>query len=151
MATVGHVSEEEWEKMDRRNKRLTWDDLDWLINQCTTCSEVGAEASSRVDMNEQGQQLFGTQIVGDTANMAEITDKTIGEGRFLLPHEVEHSMMVVVIGYDLRDKFFPGYRSNRERGKNKRASFYYSGRRSQTRVDVWQFAGQPGLYSSDDV
>ena len=108
MATVGHTSQEEWERMDRRNKRLTWEDLDWLVNQCTTCSEVGAEAGSRVDMNEQGQQLFGTQIFGDTANMADITNKTIGEGRFLLPHEVEHSMMVVVIGNDLKEKFFGG-------------------------------------------
>src|SRR5437660_3392255 len=30
MAHVGNLSQEEWEKMDRRNKRLGWEDLDWL-------------------------------------------------------------------------------------------------------------------------
>src|SRR5215469_5983121 len=71
MAFVGNVSQEDWEKMDRRNKRLTWEDVEWLTNECTTCSDVGAEAQTRVDLNESGQQLFGTQIFGDTANMGD--------------------------------------------------------------------------------
>jgi len=108
IAHVGNMTQEEWEKMIKRNKRLDWDDLDWLLNQCTSCKEVGAEASWRTDLKHEGQELFGTQIVGATANMAEIEDKTISEGRFLLPHEVEHSAMVCVIGTDLSDKFFPG-------------------------------------------
>jgi len=52
--------------------------------------------------------LFGTQLSGVTSNFDEIEDKTIAEGRFLLNHEVEHSAMVCVIGWDLREKFFPG-------------------------------------------
>jgi putative ABC transport system permease protein len=105
---VGNMTEEEWEKMMKRNKRLDWDDLDWLINKCTSCREVGAEAGARIDLKHDGQDLFGTQISGVTSNFAEIEDKTIAEGRFLLNHEVEHSAMVCVIGWDLREKFFPG-------------------------------------------
>src|SRR5512147_3003963 len=41
IAHVGNMTEEEWEKMMKRNKRLEWDDLDWLINKCTSCREVG--------------------------------------------------------------------------------------------------------------
>jgi len=108
IAHVGNMTEEEWEKMMKRNKRLEWDDLDWLINKCTSCQEVGAESSSRIDLKHDGQDLFGTQIAGVTANFAEIEDKTIAEGRFLLNHEVEHSAMVCVIGWDLREKFYPG-------------------------------------------
>ncbi|PYT03060.1 MAG: hypothetical protein DMF60_19520 [Acidobacteria bacterium] len=108
IAHVGNMTEEEWEKMIKRNKRLDWDDLDWLLNKCSSCKEVGAEAGSRTDLKHEGQELFGTQISGVTANYAEIGDKTISEGRFLLPHEVEHAAMVCVIGTDLRDKFFVG-------------------------------------------
>jgi len=108
IAHVGNRTQEEWEKMMKRNKRLDWDDLDWLINKCTSCKEVGAEADWRVDLKHEGQDLFGTQIAGVTANFAEIEDKTISEGRFLLPHEVEHSAMVCVIGTDVKDKFFTG-------------------------------------------
>lgn len=108
IAHVGNMTEEEWEKMMKRNKVLGWEDLDWLINKCTSCQEVGAEADSRLDLKHEGQDLFGTQIAGVTANFADIEDKTISEGRFLLPHEVEHSAMVCVIGMDLREKFFAG-------------------------------------------
>src|SRR6185503_17768881 len=105
---VGNMTEEEWEKMMKRNKRLEWDDLDWLINKCTSCTEVGAEAGMRVDLKHDGEDLFGTQVRGVTANMAEIEGKTISEGRFLMNHEVEHASMVCVIGMDLREKFFAG-------------------------------------------
>lgn len=108
IAHVGNMTEEEWEKMMKRNKRLDWDDLDWLVNKCTSCREVGAEAGTRVDLKHDGQDLFGTQISGVTSNFAEIEDKTVAEGRFLLNHEIEHSAMVCVIGWDLREKFYPG-------------------------------------------
>ena len=108
MVHLKSMTEEEWEKMIKRNKRLDWNDLDWLINKCTSCKEVGAEADSRTDLKHEGQELFGTQIAGVTANFAEIEDKSIPEGRFLLPHEVEHAAMVCVIGSDLKDKFFAG-------------------------------------------
>ena len=39
--------------------------------------------------------------------MAVIEDKTIAQGRFILPHEVDHPACVCVIGMDVRDKFFP--------------------------------------------
>jgi putative ABC transport system permease protein len=108
IAHVGGMTQEQWEKMMKRNKRLDWDDLDWLINKCVSCKAVGAQAETRVDLKEEGQELFGTTIAGVTANMYEIENKTVAEGRFLAPHEVEHAAMVCVIGTDVKDKFFPG-------------------------------------------
>jgi putative ABC transport system permease protein len=108
IAHVGGMTQEEWEKMLKRNKVLDWGDLDWLINKCVSCKAVGAQASWRVDLKEAGQELFGTQVAGVTANMHEIENKTIAEGRFLAPHEVDHAAMVCVIGTDVKDKFFPG-------------------------------------------
>jgi putative ABC transport system permease protein len=39
--------------------------------------------------------------------MLEIEEKTIAEGRFLLPDEVTRSAKVCVIGSDVKEKFFP--------------------------------------------
>jgi len=108
IAVVGNLSQEEWEKMERRNKRLDWDDYDWLKRHCNSCQEVGASAGMRIDIKHEGEELFGTRIVGVTANMVEIENKTIDEGRFLLPHEVDRTAMVCVIGMELREKFFAG-------------------------------------------
>src|SRR6476646_3571970 len=66
MANVGPVSEEEWELRNRRNKRLTWDDFEWVLANCTLCQEVGAEVSRGVDVRQNGEQLFGTDIQGVT-------------------------------------------------------------------------------------
>jgi putative ABC transport system permease protein len=59
-------------------------------------------------MKYEGRELFGTQIAGVTANMGEIENKTIVIGRFIAPHEVEHSSPVAVIGGEVRTKFFEG-------------------------------------------
>ena len=108
MANVGRLTDEEWEAMQKRNKRLDWDDFEWLQIQCSTCTEVGATADSQVDLRVNGQELLGTRIIGATANMGEIEDKTVAEGRFLVSYEVERAEMVAVIGMDLREKFFAG-------------------------------------------
>ncbi len=108
MANVGPLSEEEWEKRNRRNKRLYWDDFQWVLANCALCQEVGASASRGIDLKQNGEQLFGTNINGVTANMAEIEDKTIADGRFIRPNEVETAASVIVIGAELREKFFPG-------------------------------------------
>ena len=108
MAAVGHLTDEEWDAMNKRNKPLRWDDMEWLQHQCSTCTEIGAQANTSQDLKYEGQDMLATQIAGVTANMALIEDKNISEGRFILTHEVERSDMVCVLGADVREKFFPG-------------------------------------------
>ena len=57
---------------------------------------------NNIDLKYEGKELFGTQIAGVTANMGEIEEKTIEEGRFIAPHEVELAAYVTVIGGDVR-------------------------------------------------
>lgn len=108
MASHGNVSEEEWEKRNRRNKWLEMEDYHWVRERCVACSEVGAQYQRRVDLSHEGEKMYGTQLQGCTANMVSIEEKTIAEGRFFLPQEVDTAAMVVVIGNEVREKFFPG-------------------------------------------
>ncbi len=108
MAHQGQLSDEEWEKMNRRNKRLEMEDYEWVRDNCTACSEVGAQLQNQVDLKQNGEELFGVQAQGCTPNMQSIEDKTIGDGRFFLQQEYDTASMVVVIGDDLKEKFFPG-------------------------------------------
>lgn len=107
-AHQGRLTEEEWERMERRNKILYLEDYEWLRDRCPSCQEIGAQAGSRTDLKQNGRELFGVQISGVTANMGVIENKSIAEGRFIAPHEVDHSALVCVIGSDLREKFFEG-------------------------------------------
>jgi putative ABC transport system permease protein len=108
MANVGPLNEEEWEKRNRRNKRVTLEDYEWVLQTCELCKYVGADVGRGVDLKHNSEQLFGTSLSGVTANMAEIGDKTIDDGRFIRQNEVDTSAFVIVIGAELRDKFFPG-------------------------------------------
>src|SRR6266536_3190716 len=107
MASPGQLSEEDLERMNHRNKELKWADMEWLQQYCETCTAVGAEAGRGTKFEQDGMTFFGGVIFGVTANMAEIEDKTISEGRFIQPEEVSHSKLVVVLGADIKDKFYP--------------------------------------------
>jgi putative ABC transport system permease protein len=107
MAHAGNLSEEEWERMDRRNKRLEWDEFQAVRRRCPSCEEVGAQLNARLDLRRGHEEVLGVQIAGVTANMDRIEDKTIEDGRFLLPHEVDHAAQVCVLGMDVRERLFP--------------------------------------------
>jgi putative ABC transport system permease protein len=107
MAHQGEMSEEDWEKMNRRNKRLELEDYEWVKENCVACSEVGAQLMNRTDLKQNGEELFGVQVQGCTPNMQSIEDKTMGDGRFFLQQEYDTAAMVAVIGDDVREKFFP--------------------------------------------
>jgi putative ABC transport system permease protein len=107
IAHTGNLSEEEWERMDRRNKRLEWDEFEAVRRRCPSCEEVGAQLNTRLDLRRGHEEILGVDIHGVTANMDRIEDKTIEDGRFLLPHEVDHAAQVCVLGMDVRDRLFP--------------------------------------------
>ncbi len=107
IASQGELSEEDLERMNRRNKRLRWEDMEWLQHYCETCTAVGAEMGRGTKFEQDGKTFYGGIIFGDTASMEEITDKTIDDGRFIQPEDVEHARLVVVLGADIKDKFFP--------------------------------------------
>jgi putative ABC transport system permease protein len=106
IAFSGHLSDDEFEKMNRRNKRLNWDDYEWVRDHCGSCAEVGAASNGGADLSQDGIDFPGAQVFGVTANMVDIEDKTISEGRFLSADEVARSAMVVVLGNDIKEKFF---------------------------------------------
>jgi putative ABC transport system permease protein len=107
MAFSGDMNDEEFERRNRRNKRLNWDDYEWIRDHCATCDYVGAATGSGTDLKQDGIEFPGTRVFGATASMVDIEDKTIESGRFISNDEVERSALVCVLGGDVKEKFFP--------------------------------------------
>lgn len=107
MAFSGHMDDEEFERRNRRNKRLNWDDYEWVRDHCASCDEIGAGVGTGADLKQDGIEFPGAQVFGVSANMVDIEDKTIADGRFISDDEVTRSAFVVVLGSDIKDKFFP--------------------------------------------
>jgi putative ABC transport system permease protein len=107
-AHQGEWTEDDWDRAWKRNKPLRWEDYEWMLANCNNCEEVGANVQTNVNLKYEERELFGTNIIGVTASMGQIENKTIEEGRFIAPHEVEHAALVCVIGGDVKDQFFLG-------------------------------------------
>ncbi len=107
MAHQGQSTDEEFERRNRRNKQLNWDDYEWVRDHCKSCAEVGIEIGTGTDLKQDGIEFPGAIVFGVTSNMLEIENKTIADGRFISPDEVERSALVCVLGSEIKDKFFP--------------------------------------------
>ncbi len=106
MAFSGRMADGEFEAANRRNKKLTWDEYEYLKANCQSCSEVGAQLYSQTDLSENAVEMPSVSVNGVTANFEQIEDKTIVDGRFFTPDEVERSAKVCVIADDVREKYF---------------------------------------------
>jgi putative ABC transport system permease protein len=107
MANTGRISDEEFERRNRRNKDVTWTEYEYVRDNCKMCLSVGARMNAGTEINQNGIEMPSVRIIGDTSSMADIEDKTISPGRFFSDGEVERSAKVCVIGTDVQEKFFP--------------------------------------------
>lgn len=106
MAFTGRMSDDEFERQTRRNKKVTWEEYEYVKENCKSCSEIGAQVNAGTDLNFEGIDFPSVRVMGTTANMLVIEDKTIAEGRFFTPDEVKRSQRVCVIGWELKEKLF---------------------------------------------
>jgi putative ABC transport system permease protein len=107
MASMGRMSDEEFERRNRRNKDIKWEEYEYVRDNCRLCKYVGAQVNAGTDLSQEGIEMPSVRIIGVTANMADIEDKTIGEGRFFTTEESNRVTYVCVIGNDVKEKFFP--------------------------------------------
>ncbi len=107
MASTGRMSDEEYERKNRLNKDVIWEEYLYIKANCKLCSHVGAQMGASADLSEKGVEMPSTRIIGNTDNFPEIEDKTIIEGRYFTADEIERAAKVAVIGMDVKDKYFP--------------------------------------------
>lgn len=106
IAFSGRMSDDAFERANRRNKKLTFEEYEYVKANCQSCTEIGAQMYGRVDLNENGEEFPSVTVNGVTANFVDIEDKTIVDGRFISPDEVTRSAKVCVIGNDVKTKYF---------------------------------------------
>jgi len=106
MANMGELSDEEYERRNRRNKDITWEEYEYIRDNCRLCSYVGAQMNAGTDLQVGTIEMPSVRIIGVTDNMYEIEDKTLTAGRFFSKEEVERSARVAVIGFDVVERFF---------------------------------------------
>ncbi|MGD9627778.1 MAG: ABC transporter permease [Pyrinomonadaceae bacterium] len=106
MAMMERVSDEEFERRNRLYRDVTWEEYNYVRENCRLCTFVGAQMNAGTDLQEGTIEMPSVRVQGVTDNMVDIEDKTLVEGRFFSRSEVERNAAVAVIGMDVKDKFF---------------------------------------------
>lgn len=100
------TSSEDWFKQIKR-KDLTLEDMKVIKENCPDCWLVGAEAIAQRKVKYRNEHLSNIMVMGGTANITEIANHDVYEGRSFSEFEVEHNRQVCFVGWDIKEKLFP--------------------------------------------
>ena len=97
-----------YEQARRRNKDVTMDDLDALrAARGGAIKEVGGQEENQCELKYGTQTLMGVSLQAITANVIEIQNKDIAEGRPFTQADEMSDRAICFIGSDVADRFFP--------------------------------------------
>jgi putative ABC transport system permease protein len=101
-----NITNEEWEKLIKRNKKLYADDLRAVEERCSDCEAVTPMLRTRADVKVGNKTFYDANVQGVGADLPKIQELDVDEGRFLASFDVEHSRPYAIIGADIRDQLF---------------------------------------------
>lgn len=103
------TSREQFVKLQRRNKPITWENYEYVRNNMTFSSAVAFNLGRGTGTAKYGQQDMGNVIIrGVTGNMVDLDTIEVASGRTINDTDNEHRADVAFIGTDLVDRFFLG-------------------------------------------
>ena len=92
----------------RRNKDLTLEDYEYLKERATLVGKIGAKARSTPSEVKRGTQVIEDVFVtGATANIVDIENRDVADGRYISDPENDAAQRVAYIGADVATKLFP--------------------------------------------
>ncbi|MDQ1707844.1 MAG: putative transport system permease protein [Pyrinomonadaceae bacterium] len=92
----------------RRNKDLTLEDYEYLKERATLVGKIGAKArATPSEVKRGGQVLEDVFVTGATANIVDIENRDVAEGRYISDPENDAAQRVAYIGADVATKLFP--------------------------------------------
>jgi putative ABC transport system permease protein len=92
----------------RRNKNLTLDEFEYLRARTQLIDKLGAKANAtRSQIKRNAEILEDVPVDGATANIADIDNLDIADGRYFTETENDAQMRVAYIGADVANKLFP--------------------------------------------
>jgi putative ABC transport system permease protein len=92
----------------RRNKNLTLDEFEYLRERTQLIDKLGAKANATRSQVKRGTEIIeDVPVDGATANIADIDNLDIADGRYFTDAENDAAMRVAYVGADVASKLFP--------------------------------------------
>jgi putative ABC transport system permease protein len=102
------TSQEQFVKLQRTNKNVTWEDYEYLRDNMSMAKAVGAESRRLGKVKYKSETIEDIDIRGVTANMGDIDVEEVEFGRYIIEADNEHRSNVAMIGTDVVKRFFEG-------------------------------------------
>jgi putative ABC transport system permease protein len=101
-----NMSQEEYEKVIKRNKRLYLEDMRAVEERCTDCTAISTSMGRTSDVKVGNRTFYDANIRGVTEDTPKISELIVAEGRFISSFDTQHARPVAVIGEALRKELF---------------------------------------------
>jgi putative ABC transport system permease protein len=108
VAGAGGMTRKEYQNKLQYNKQITLADDRYLQSVNGDTTMYSPYRQNIADTKREGITLEETSILGVSADMADIRDINVVQGRFFTPPEETSDSHVAVIGDDLKTTLFPG-------------------------------------------
>ena len=99
------TSQEEFLEALRR-KPIELDDIRAVEARCRSCGEVGTGIQNQYRVKRGSRKLSNVTTYGVSANIASLNNLDVEAGRFITEADVDRSVLVAVIGSDVREELF---------------------------------------------
>ncbi|PYP92080.1 MAG: ABC transporter permease [Candidatus Angelobacter sp. Gp1-AA117] len=101
------TSIDQFVKLQRRNKVITWDDYEYVRDNMRLARNVGLEVRRNGRVKYKTETIEDIDIRGVTANIGEMDVEEPATGRYISDADNEHRANVTLIGNDVAKRFFP--------------------------------------------
>ena len=102
------TSAEQFVKLSRTNKDITWEDYEYVRDNMRFADSVGLEVRRNGRVKYKGETLEDVSVRGVTANMGGIDTEEAATGRYISDADDTHRANVTMIGTDVAKRFFAG-------------------------------------------
>src|SRR6476659_2390304 len=102
------TSAEQFVKLSRSNKNITWEDYEYVRDNMRLAEAVGLETHRNGKVKYKTESIEDVDVRGVTANMGGIDTEEPVLGRYITDPDDVHRANVTMIGNDVAKRFFAG-------------------------------------------
>jgi putative ABC transport system permease protein len=102
------TSAEQFVKLNRTNKDITWEDYEYVRDNMRLAKAVGLETRRIGKAKYKTESIQDVDIRGVTANIGDMDVEEPALGRYISDADNEHRANVTLIGDDVAKRFFSG-------------------------------------------
>src|SRR5215468_10399173 len=102
------TSREQFAKLERRNKNVTWEDFEYVRDNMRLAKAVGLEVRRGGKVKYRTETVEDVEVRGVTANIGDMDVEEPATGRYISDADNEHRAGVTLIGNDIAKRFFRG-------------------------------------------